>query len=63
MKFNGQPILILPPCSVYLHQIDFKYEDETKAYKALMAEFERSFENYLSGSAGDRNYGKAQAKS
>ncbi|KAJ3013444.1 UNVERIFIED_CONTAM: hypothetical protein HDU68_000697 [Siphonaria sp. JEL0065] len=46
MTFNGLPILSLPPCNTYLHSIDFKYEDEKKAYKALNAEFEKRFDEF-----------------
>ncbi|KAI9324011.1 SNF2 family N-terminal domain-containing protein [Obelidium mucronatum] len=46
MKFHGVAILDLPPCNTYLHAIDFKYEGEEKAYKALNAEFERRFDEF-----------------
>ncbi|KAJ3293783.1 hypothetical protein HDU79_011900 [Rhizoclosmatium sp. JEL0117] len=56
MKFNGVPILPLPPCNTYLHTVDFKYEDEKKANKALTAEFEKRFDEYADATAGDRTY-------
>ncbi|KAJ3328022.1 hypothetical protein HDU76_010727 [Blyttiomyces sp. JEL0837] len=55
MKLNGKPILELPPCTLYLHRLQFKYDDEKSTYNALMAEFERNFDLYVDGE-GQQSY-------
>lgn len=45
MKFDGKPLLALPPCQLFLHKVKF-YPEEEKVYKALELESRDLFRKF-----------------
>ncbi|KAI9354870.1 SNF2 family N-terminal domain-containing protein, partial [Zopfochytrium polystomum] len=56
MRLNGKPIIELPPVSYFLHEVEFKYQEEKDTYAALNAELERSFEEFASEDGSQTTY-------
>lgn len=56
MKFDGKPIVNLPPLQETLYKLDFKYELERQMHEALLAEFQRKYSEYADPRAVEANY-------
>lgn len=55
MKFNGRPIVCLPPISFYTHKIKFK-TDEKKIYDKMESDTKEQFKSWKESRNGDLKY-------